>query len=103
MGFLSRFLSFDKPMGPILVQLLYYLGIAYIVWKAFWAIWNGIGHIPDDWDAALWWIIKTPFKAILAIIALRIIAELARAIFRMDRSLHDQVTGRAAPPASKVD
>jgi hypothetical protein len=42
--------------------------------------------------------IKTPIGAIIAILVLRVVAEFVLAHFRMDKSLHDQVTGRAAPP-----
>lgn len=101
MRIFSRFLSFEKPMGPTLVQLLYYLGIAGILWHAVRRFWFWLTYLDNDWDTALWGMIKTPFAAIIALIVLRVIAELAQSIFRMDKSLHDQVTGRAAPP--KVD
>ena len=103
MGFLSRFLSFDKPMATTLTTLLYYLGIAAIAWHGVKRIWFWITYLDNDWDTALWGIIKTPFLMILALIVLRVIAEYVLAHFRMDKSLHDQVTGRAAPPASKAD
>ncbi len=96
---LSRFLSFEKPLGPTLTQLLFYLGSAWIIWEAFWRIWNLLGRMGSDyWDEALWAIIKTPIAAIISILVLRVIAEFVLAQFRMDKSLHDQVTGRAAPP-----
>ena len=42
--------------------------------------------------------LTTPVKAIIALLILRVVAEFGLAQFRMDKSLHDQVTGRAAPP-----
>ncbi|MEL7104166.1 MAG: hypothetical protein AAGL97_16565, partial [Pseudomonadota bacterium] len=41
---------------------------------------------------------EPPFAAIIALLVLRVLAEYFVAHFRMDKSLHDQVTGRAAPP-----
>lgn len=97
MGMLSRFLSFEKPMGPTLIQLLYYLFIVGIVWHAIRRFWFWLTYLDNDWDTALWGMIKTPFLAIIALMVLRVVAELAKAVLRMDKSLHEQVTGRAAP------
>jgi len=98
MGFLSRFLSFEKPLGDLLTRALYYLGIVWVLWEAFWRIWNLLGRMGSSyWDEALWRIIQTPIWAIVAILVLRVAAEFVLAQFRMDKSLHDQVTGRAVP------
>lgn len=97
MGLFSRFLSFERPLGPILIQLLYYFGIVAIVWHGIRRFWFWLTYLDNDWDTALWGMIKTPIMAIIALMLLRVVAELARAHLRMDKSLHDQVTGRAAP------
>lgn len=102
MGFLLRFISFEKPMAETLTRILYYLGIAAIVWHGAKRFWFWITYLDNDWDTALWGIIKTPFLMLLALVVLRVVAEYVLARFRMDKSLHDQVTGRAAPPA-KID
>lgn len=101
MEFMSRFLSFEKPMGETLTRVLFYLGIAGIVWGALKMLWFYITRIDNNWDWALWGIIKTPFAALISLLVLRVIAEYVLAHFRIDKSLHDQVTGRAAP--SKAD
>ncbi len=101
MDFLSRFVSFEKPMGETLTRVLFYLGVAGIIWKAVRMIWFYITKIDNNWDWALWGIIKTPFIALISLLVLRVVAEYVLAHFRMDKSLHDQVTGRAAP--SKTD
>lgn len=97
MGILSGFLSFEKSMGETLTRILFYLGIAGIVLHAIRRFWFWLTYLDNDWDTALWGMIKTPFAAIIALMVLRVIAELVNAVFRMDKSLHDQVTGRAAP------
>ena len=98
MGMLSRFLSFEKPLGSTLVQLLYYFGLIGLVLHAVQRMWFWLTFLDNDWDRALWMLIKTPFMLVLGIIVLRVGAELALAVLRMDKSLHDQVTGRAVPP-----
>jgi hypothetical protein len=96
-----RFLSFEKPMAEVLTRVLYYLAIAGVLWRMVKEMWRWINYIDNDWDTALWWLIKTPVMALVAILVLRVIAEYVLAHFRIDRSLHDQVTGRAVPPGSR--
>ena len=98
MGILSRYLSFEKPMGETLVRFLFWAGIIGILWQAVRQFWFWLTFLDDDWDRALWGMITTPVKAIIALLILRVVAEFVLAQFRMDNSLHDQVTGRAAPP-----
>ena len=85
-------------MGTTLTRLLYYLGILAILWHGIKRFWFWLTYIDNDWDTALWGMIKTPFLVILSLLVLRVVAEYVLAHFRMDKSLHDQVTGRAAPP-----
>ena len=98
MGILSDYLSFEKPMGATLVRILFWLGIIAILWHALREFWFWLTYLDDDWDRALWKMITTPVKWIVALMILRVVAEFVLAQFRMDKSLHDQVTGRAAPP-----
>ena len=100
MGLLSGFVSFEKSMGETLTRLLYYFGIIAILWHAIRRFLFWLTYLDNDWDTALWGMIKTPIMAIIAIMVLRVVAEFVLAHFRMDKSLHDQVTGRAAPSKS---
>jgi len=97
MGILSGFLSFEKSMGETLTRILYYLGILGIAWHAINRFWFWITYLDNDWDTALWGMIRTPIAAIIGLLVLRVVAEFVLAHFRMDKSLHDQVTGRAVP------
>lgn len=99
-GFLGRFLSFEEPMGPILARLLYYFGLIAIIWSALRMIWFWITRLDNVPVTALWQILLVPFGAVIAIMALRVATEFVLAIFRIDQSTHDQVTGRVAPPAA---
>lgn len=97
MGFLSRLLSFEKPMGETLTRVLYYLGLIGLIWHALRRAWFWLTYFDNDWDTALWGLIKTPLLLLLSVLVLRVIAEYVLAHFRIDRSMHDQVTGRAVP------
>lgn len=98
MGIFSRFLSFEKPMGETLIRLLYYIGILAIALDAVRKLWMYITFLDDHWQSALWGLVKTPITAIITLLILRVVVEYVLAHFRIDKSLHDQVTGRAAPP-----
>ncbi|MEM9055636.1 MAG: DUF4282 domain-containing protein [Pseudomonadota bacterium] len=98
---LSRFLSFEKPFGPALIQVIFYLWVVYLLWTGAEQLWDWITYFDNDFWDALWGVIRTPFVVIFKILISRATAEVAIAILRIDKSTHDQVTGRAAPP--KVD
>jgi hypothetical protein len=108
MGLLSRWLSFERPMGDVLVQLLYYLALVLIIVRCLERIYLGcltiIGAFGDGrgFGDGLWLIVGSPLLAILAICLLRIVAEVVRAVFRMDRSLREVVTGRAPLGATLI-
>lgn len=93
----SGFLSFEKSKGETLTRILYYLGMLGIAWQALSGMWFWIKYLDNDWDSALWGLIKTPIMALVYLLILRVLAEYVLAHFRIDKSLHDQVTGRAAP------
>ncbi|MEL7546690.1 MAG: DUF4282 domain-containing protein [Pseudomonadota bacterium] len=101
MDFLSRLLSFERSMAPVLVQLLYYIGLVWTTWVCIARMIAGFvdlggGNVGD----AIWQIVSAPLIALLSVFFLRVLAEAARALFRVDASLHDIVTGRAAPSAA---
>ena len=99
MDYLTKFISFEKPMGETLTRLLFYIGIVYVLWTGLGHLWKWIQYFDNDWDTALWGVIKTPFIIVVKLLVLRVMSEYVLARFRMDKSLHDQVTGRAAPKA----
>jgi len=93
---IMNFLSFEKPMGRGLVQFVFYLWVIYLIWTGLGQLWSWIQYFDNDWDEALWGVIRTPFVVIFKILVARVVAELAIAIMRIDKSTHDQVTGRGA-------
>ncbi|MEM6535922.1 MAG: DUF4282 domain-containing protein [Pseudomonadota bacterium] len=100
-GLFGRFLSFEEPVGPILTRLLYYFGLIAIIWGALRLIWFWIMRIDNVPMTALWQIMLVPFGAVIAIMGLRVAAELVLAIFRIDQSTYEQVTGKTAPPTER--
>lgn len=100
MDFLTKFLSFEKPMGETLTRILYYLGIAGVIWYALRKIWFWMMYLDNDWDTALWGIIKTPIGAVVSILILRVLAEFVLAQFSMKKSLAEQ-PAPAPTPAPK--
>ncbi len=106
MGLLSRWLSFERPMGPVLVQLVYLVGLLIISLRCLERMYMGLlmiaGRLGDVYGPAdgVIALLAAPIKAVIAACLLRIVAELLRAAFRMDQSLREIVTGRAVPPSA---
>ncbi len=90
----ERFISFEKPFGEGLVQFVYYLALIYLVWTGLEQLWAWITYFDNDWDDALWGVIKTPFLVVFKILIVRIIAELVISAMRMMGT---------AKPAAKID
>lgn len=94
----SRFLSFEKPFGAALIQVVFYLWVVYLLWTGAEKLWDWITYFDNRFWPAFWGTVTTPFVVAFKILVSRAAAELAMAVLRIDRSTHDQVTGRAAPP-----
>jgi len=71
-GIIGNFLNTEKPSGTALVKFLFYLGI-----------------IDDDWDEALWGVIKTPFMTILNLLGLRLALDIIMALFKIRDDVSD--------------
>lgn len=94
----ARFLSFEKPFGAALIQVIFYFWVIYLLWTGAEALWDWITYFDNDFRDAFWGMLRTPIVVIFKILIARAVAELAMAVLRIDKSTHDQVTGRAAPP-----
>ncbi len=86
MNWITNFLSFEKPMGELLTRLLYYLFIIFILWRGLEALVYYFALVGDDWDRALWGVLKTPVIVIVKLLILRVIAEVVMSVLRLDRS-----------------
>ncbi|WP_084399415.1 DUF4282 domain-containing protein [Henriciella aquimarina] len=85
MNMLSNYLSFEKPMGEVLTKFLFYVGMVLILVWGLRALWHWITFFDNDWDTALWGVIKTPFIVILKLLVLRVLSEVVLAILRMGK------------------
>ncbi|GGB72874.1 MULTISPECIES: DUF4282 domain-containing protein [Henriciella] len=85
MNIISNYLSFEKPMGEVLTKFLFYVGILLILWWGLRSLWHYITWFDNDWDEALWGVIKTPFIVILKLLALRVASEFVLSVLRLDK------------------
>lgn len=86
MDLFSNYLSFEKPIGEVLTKFLFYVGILLVILWGLQALWHWILYFDNDWDTALWGVIKTPVIVILKLLALRVLAEVVLAILRMNKT-----------------
>lgn len=77
----GRFLGFEEPLGRALVKGGYYLGLLYLVISTLYAV---VRHIwTGKWGNLLW----EPLEFVVALIALRLGAELMLAVFSIEQHL----------------
>lgn len=88
-GIIGNFLNTEKPSGTALVKFLFYLGIIYILWLGLKQMWEWILWFDDDWDEALWGVIKTPFMTILNLLGLRLALDIIMALFKIRDDVSD--------------
>ena len=86
MNFISNYLSFERPLGEVLTRFLFYVFILLAILWGLERMWHWILYLDNDWDRALWGLIKTPFIVIIKLLVLRVIAELVLAVLRLDKT-----------------
>ena len=96
MGVLGRLVNFERPMGPVVAQILYYIGLFAVGIGAVRRIIEKSSRLADDFLGHFFGILTVLFVALLWVLVLRLVTERVRAIFRIDTSLHDILTGRSA-------
>lgn len=82
-GIIGNFLNTEKPSGAALAKFLFYLGLIYILWLGLKEMWEWILWFDDDWDEALWGVIKTPFMTVLNLLGLRLGLDVILALFKI--------------------
>lgn len=82
-GIIGNFLSTNRPSGSGIAKAFFYLGIIWILWHSVEMMWRWLMWIDNDWDEALWGLIKTPFQTILALMGLRLGLDVVLALFKI--------------------
>lgn len=80
-GIIGGYLNTEKPGGSALVKTIFYIGIVYFVWQGLSNMWTAIMWFDNDWDQALWWLIKAPFIALFKLLMLRLGLDIVLALF----------------------
>lgn len=79
---IGRFLSFEERMGRDLVRFAYYVGLFYLVVLSLFGL---IGHL---FAMEIGQFLLVPFKFLLWLLVLRVVAEVAMAILSMEEQMN---------------
>lgn len=82
-GIIGNFLNTEKPSGSALAKFLFYIGIVFILWLGLQKLWQWIMWFDNDWDEALWGVIKTPFITLFNLLGLRLGLDVILAVFKI--------------------
>jgi len=73
---LQRFWGFDKLLGPVLVKIIYYLGLAGIGLAVFFGVVGGLFALPSNLVRALFVILLSPILGAVALVYWRFLCEI---------------------------
>lgn len=73
---LQRFWGFDKLLGPILVKIIYYLGLAGIGLAVFFGIAGGLFALPSNAIRGLFVVSLSPILGAVALVYWRFLCEI---------------------------
>lgn len=101
-GFINRFLSFEKLIGAILVRIMYYVGLALILIGTVIAMFSGFSM---GFMQGVGVFVIAPIGGFIAILFWRFISELYMVLFKIGNDLADvranlMARTAATPPAS---
>ena len=82
-GLVGSYLGTDEPAGSAIAKFLFYIGIIYILWMGLRELWMWIQFFDNDWDRALWGVIKTPFLVLFRLLMLRLGLDIVLSIFQI--------------------
>lgn len=86
---IGRFLTFEETLGKGLVKFAYFVLLAFLVAATVVAMIGGVVLMFDDFLEGLWRFVVAPFQLVIAVILLRIGAEVVNAILSIDDQLTD--------------
>ena len=98
-GIIGGYLDTEKPSGSALVKAIFYIGIVYFIWQGISSMWSAILWIDNDWDQALWWLVKAPFLALFKLLVLRLGLDVVLALFSIRDDMSAQRKVAETPDA----
>ncbi len=78
----QRFWGFDKLLGPLLVKIIYYLGLAGLALAVFFAVAGALFLLPNNPLRGLLMLVFAPAMGAVALVYWRFLCELFMLAFR---------------------
>lgn len=73
---IQRFWGFDKLLGPVLVKIIYYMGLAAIALAVFFGVIGGLFELPNNFIRAVIMLLLSPILGAVALVYWRFLCEL---------------------------
>lgn len=86
-GFASRFTSFDKLIGPVLIKVLYWIGVVGIALGVAVGIIGALASFRYSPEAAVVGIVSAPIGGVIGLIFWRFLCELYIVLFRISEDI----------------
>ncbi len=96
-GFINRFLSFDKLIGAVLVRIMYYVGLVGILIATVIAMFSGFGMGIMQGVGTF---VIAPIGGFIALLFWRFISELYMVLFKIGNDLADVRANLMSRPAT---
>ncbi len=88
-GIVSRFLNFDKLIGPSLIKVIYFIGLALIALGVLVFMLASLAQIGNNALAAIGGFVLGPVFGVIYLILWRFLCELYMLFFRISDDLRD--------------
>lgn len=97
---IQRFWGFDKLLGPILVKIVYYLGLAGLGIGVFFTMLGGLFALPNNALTGLGMLLIAPIVGAVALVYWRFLCEIFILAFETYNRLGEIRDRLPAPPAA---
>ncbi len=98
MEIVNRFTSFDKLIGTVIVEILYWLGLIGIALGVLLAMLQAFGMMEYNFTGAVGALVMAPIGGLIAVVLWRLMCELYIAIFKIANDLHDIKVSKGLKP-----
>lgn len=97
---IQRFWGFDKLLGPILVKIVYYVGLAGLALGVFFTMLGGLFALPNSLITGLGMLLIAPIVGAVVLVYWRFLCEIFILAFETYNRL-GEIRDRLPPPASE--